>query len=174
MRLCRVTTRRYARSVVLQAWSQFNLAIAGAAAALAGLLIVALSVNVRKILANPTLPARAAASIAALVLTVLACGVGLIPDQGLWLIGVELAVPTALVVVLAVFAVRRIAVEPDVRGHDRVIKGVTVVLAPATFAVGVVLLACGVPAFGVIAAACLVAICAAVLFSWIALVEVLR
>lgn len=160
--------------MTLEGWSEFNVAIAGAAAALAGLLIVALSVNVGKIIAAATLPARAGAAIAALVVAVLASGIALIPGQPVWLLGLELAVPVGLCVVLAGVAVRRILGEKSGAGA-RAGKLVTVTIAPAAFLVGTVLLILEHPAgFGVVAAGSLVAIGAAVLFSWVALVEVLR
>lgn len=161
--------------MALEGWSEFNVAMAGAAAALAGLLIVALSVNVAKIIQYATLPARAAASVSALVLVVLTCGVALIPGQTLQLIGLELVLPTAVCVLLAVVAVRRIFTEADVKEGNRIIKTVTVALAPIGFAVGVALLLVDVGAgYTVLAFSGLLAICAAVLFSWVALVEVLR
>jgi hypothetical protein len=43
-----------------EAWFDFGVGIVGAAAALAGLLFVAISINIELILAIPTLPSRAA------------------------------------------------------------------------------------------------------------------
>ena len=44
----------------LEGWTDFNVAMVGATAALAGLLIVAMSVNIAEIMKSPTLLARAA------------------------------------------------------------------------------------------------------------------
>jgi modulator of FtsH protease len=73
-----------------EAWSDFAVMIGGASAAIAGLLVVALSISVEQILASTYLPRRAAAalvlSISPLVLAVLV----LIPDQSATSLGVEL------------------------------------------------------------------------------------
>src|SRR5690242_15326635 len=44
----------------MEGWSEFFVAEVGAAAALAGLLVVAMSINIEKIMGMPTLPPRAA------------------------------------------------------------------------------------------------------------------
>ena len=53
----------------------------GATAALAGLVIVAASVNITVIIAAPALTSRLASAIAGLVLAIVVCAVGLIPAQ---------------------------------------------------------------------------------------------
>jgi hypothetical protein len=63
------------------------MAMLGATAALAGLLIVAASVNIAKIIAAETLTARLAAAIATLVLAILTSGIALIPHIALDLFG---------------------------------------------------------------------------------------
>src|SRR5687767_3657682 len=51
----------------IEAWSEFNVAMVGATAALAGLVIVAASVNIAEIIKEASLTARLAAGIAGLV-----------------------------------------------------------------------------------------------------------
>lgn len=63
-------------------WTNFYIAGAGAAAALVGLFIVAISVNIDPIVKDRALPARAAATIATLLLALLTCMSGLMADQG--------------------------------------------------------------------------------------------
>jgi len=61
---------------------------AGASAALAGLVMVAISVNIEKILSYPQLPSRSASTIATLILALVASLAALIP-QGIGALGVE-------------------------------------------------------------------------------------
>jgi hypothetical protein len=73
----------------LDAWSDFFAAEAGAAAALSGLLFVALSINLVRILEAPHLPGRAAESLAMLVGALIVCSLGLVPGQPGTLLGGE-------------------------------------------------------------------------------------
>lgn len=66
----------------LELWAGFNGALAAASAALAGLIMVVLSVNVREVLAYPGVSARAAAALALLVLTLVCSLLGLVPAGG--------------------------------------------------------------------------------------------
>lgn len=78
-------------------WSDLYVAAAGASAALAGLLFVAVSINLDRILEFPGLPERALETLALLLGVLVVCIVGLIPGQGNVALGVELlAVSLAL------------------------------------------------------------------------------
>jgi modulator of FtsH protease len=72
-------------------WINFVIAAAGASAALAGLVIVAISVNIAKIISYPHLPARAGATIGTLILILVVSMAALVP-QGLSLLGIEIIV----------------------------------------------------------------------------------
>ncbi|WOQ70230.1 hypothetical protein RYJ27_03190 [Microbacterium limosum] len=61
-------------------WNEFNLGILGATAALAGLVIVAASVNIAKIVASRSLTARLGAGIATLVLAITASALAMFPE----------------------------------------------------------------------------------------------
>ena len=62
-------------------WTEFFVAGAGASAALAGLVFVAVSINVDRILRFPGLPERALATVMLLLSVVLVSLIGLIPGQ---------------------------------------------------------------------------------------------
>jgi hypothetical protein len=78
-------------------WENFFVAEVGAAAALTGLLFVAVSINLAKVLENPQLPGRAAESILILLGVLATATLGLVPGQprdrlGLEMLGVTLVV----------------------------------------------------------------------------------
>src|SRR5580658_2028423 len=71
----------------IAAWGDFFTACAGASAALAGLIFVALSVNIARILQFEHLPARAAAAMGALMLILTVSLAVLAPQPPVWLGG---------------------------------------------------------------------------------------
>jgi ABC-type spermidine/putrescine transport system permease subunit II len=73
-------------------WTDLFVASAGASAALTGLLFVAVSVNIKDILENPALPARALQTLLLLLGAVVVSLVGLVPAQSATALGVELLI----------------------------------------------------------------------------------
>src|SRR4051794_37748627 len=73
----------------LESWHDFFVAAAGAAAALVGLMVVAISVNIERILQYKPLPARAAAAVGSFVMALVASLSGLVTQPTL-AFGVEL------------------------------------------------------------------------------------
>lgn len=160
-----------------EGWSEFNVAMVGATAALAGLLIVAMSVNIAEIMKSPALPPRAAASIAALVLAIAAGALGLVPGQPPVIYGVEVLLGSIVASVFQVHAIRVIARDDrPATPVQRAGKGVLGVLPIAAFLVGGVLLVGGAAAAGLVAVAIgsVLAVIAAIVMAWVVLVEVLR
>jgi hypothetical protein len=156
-------------------WSEFNVAMAGATAALVGLVIVASSVNIGEIIKSRTLTARLLAGIAALVLALTVSALGLVPEIDAAWFGTLTIVVTLLAAVFQVHATRLIATDPDPADRARPLKYLVGFLPIVAYLVAGVLVLAGHPAGLYLAAAgCLLAIVSAITVSWVALVEVLR
>lgn len=157
------------------AWAEFGVALVGASAALAGLIFVAISINLREILTRPGLPGRAGEGIMTLLVALLACAVLLIPDQGTTALGLEWIV-LAVVFWLVLVRIHRRArpAYGDDRNlfygrvvlHHLVVLGLVVAgIATATGSAG---------GLYWIALATLWAIGVGVIDAWVLLVEILR
>ncbi len=73
-------------------WKDLFVASAGASAALTGLVFVAVSINLERILAYPGLPERALQTVLLLLAVVVVSILGLVPGQSRTALGVELLV----------------------------------------------------------------------------------
>jgi hypothetical protein len=157
-------------------WSDLFVATAGAAAALAGLIIVAMSVNVKTILAIPGMTSRAASTIAGLTLIVVVSCAGLFPLQPTWVLGVEIAVASAVVLVVSVHSLVRIFRDRRDRSPVEVIgKGLLIAVPVAlTLAGGLLLCASELGGLYVVGASMLLIVSAAVTNAWVLLIEILR
>jgi hypothetical protein len=71
-------------------WSDFSVAVVGAAAALTGLLFVAVSINIERILAIGTLAGRALSTMILFVVPLLVGILVLVPGQSVTALGLEL------------------------------------------------------------------------------------
>jgi hypothetical protein len=92
--------------VIIQQRAGVFTATAGAGAALAGLIIVAMSVNIKTIRGISGMTARAATTIAGLVLLVVVSCAALIPFQSRPALSIETALSAAAVLVLAARSTR--------------------------------------------------------------------
>ena len=88
-------------------WDNFFVAEVGASAALLGLLFVAVSINLAKILQYPQLPGRAAEALGALVAVLLVATCGLVPGQSTRAFGIEIVSIGAVAWVFAVITQTR-------------------------------------------------------------------
>ncbi|MRG61126.1 hypothetical protein GE115_14815 [Agromyces sp. CFH 90414] len=160
---------------MLDGWSEFNVAMLGATAALAGLLIVAMSVNIAEILKTPSLPGRAAAALAALMAAIVVTALGLVPNPPEWLFGLGALLAGALAAVFEYRATRLLVAEGS-RFGSPIAKAAAGWLPVGLFLVGAVLVLAGLPSAGLawLAGASILAIASAILHAWIVLVEVLR
>jgi hypothetical protein len=80
----------------IDSWKDFFVAQVGAAAALGGLLFVAVSINLSKILEIPALPGRAAEALFELFAVLGVASLGLIPGQTLTAFGIEILIIVGL------------------------------------------------------------------------------
>ena len=156
-------------------WNEFNLGILGAAAALAGLVIVAGSVNIGEIVKERSLTARLGAGIATLVLAITASALALFPGITLVWYGIAVLVATVLSAVFPIHAARTLLANHDPRSRYKGVRSAVNFLPTAIYAVGAVLLVAGNPGgLVVVAIGAIIAIPVALMISWVVLVEVLR
>lgn len=160
---------------MFEQWSEFNVAMAGATAALAGLVIVASSVNIAEIIKSRTLTARLLAGIAALVLALAASAFALVPEVEPAWYGILIIVSALVAALFQANATRLIATDPDPADRARPLKYIVGFLPILAYLASGVLVWVGHPSGLYLAAAgSLLAIVSAIIVSWVALVEVLR
>jgi hypothetical protein len=158
-------------------WTDFFVAAAGASAALAGLVFVALSVNISNILRSVHPPARAAAAIGALILILVSSLAALI-RQPAPALGVEILLFAPYALWLQLSSTRLgIAARSKLQRPlwEGVLNAVTGQLQVLPFVIGGILLLAGHDR-GIywIAGGCIAIFIFSVLNAWVLLVEILR
>ncbi len=155
-------------------WNNFFVAEVGATAALSGLVIVAISINVARILAFPELPGRAAEAIVTLMGALILCSLVLIP-QPLRILGIEL-LAAALIIWLLPVAVQIRARRQASAGHSPlVLRALLGQITTLPFLAAGVLIARGSEyGFYWLAAGVLLSLVTGMLNTWVLLVEILR
>jgi hypothetical protein len=160
---------------VLEPWKDFNVAMAGASGALAGLAIVAASVNIGEIVKDNSLTARLASGVATLVLALIASALGLIPGLSTAVYGTVVLVAALVALAFHVVASRRIYENKDPANLVRPVKaGVGFVPLVSYLAGAMLLMTDNATGLTYLAVASILAIISALLVSWVVLVEVLR
>lgn len=155
-------------------WHDFFVAEVGASAALTGLVIVAISINIATIIKNRLLSGRAAETVVLLTGVLLLSTLALVPGQPLRLFGIEcLAVALGMggMVALILFRARALY-HPDERRWIRI--AITLGASLPTVACGVSLLLGEGGGFYWLVPAIVVALLGGITNSWILLVEILR
>ncbi|WP_433785248.1 hypothetical protein ACQPX6_02720 [Actinomycetospora sp. CA-101289] len=157
-------------------WSDFAVGTAGAAAALAGLLFVAVSINIQTILAHRGISSRAAEALILLVTPVFLSLVLLIPEQST----VALAVELFVVATVAGSALGWLS-RPGSRAHEQplsswlgttVVPAMVVAVAPVLAGVGVLTESLG--GLYWLPAAVALGLLGGLTNAWVLLVEILR
>jgi hypothetical protein len=157
-------------------WSGFFSANVGASAALVGLVTVAISINLTRILEYEHLPSRAGESLWILAAVLAICEVALFPRISQIAFG---AVALALAVASLIFGARNqwtwSSVEPAVAVHRQVIGATTRLASSLPIGVGGGLLMLQAPE-GVIwiASGIVISLAVSVMNAWVLLVEIIR
>jgi modulator of FtsH protease len=164
-------------SSALAPWASFFETGAQTAATLTGLIIVAISVNVQRILTHKHLPARAFAALTAMVV-VLTASLSALAPQPLLAFAIEMDAIAAVALTVHIITYRRYLSGHIEAGRPRGERMFSVALAQAQ--VLPLILGAGLLTFGrpsglyYIAAALVISVIAAVIDSWVLLVEILR
>ncbi len=155
-------------------WHDFFVMTGGAAAALAGLIFVAVSLNHEAILEIPALPALAARTLAILIGLVLLSMVSLAPGQPVTALGLEITtVGLVVAVVLLGTTIRNLAADTP-RGWRISLVGLSLVAAVPTVVAGASLLASSGGGLYWLLAGFVLSIVIAVYYGWILLIEIRR
>ncbi|MBB3083884.1 hypothetical protein [Geodermatophilus sabuli] len=158
-----------------EAWSDFAVATVGACAALAGLIFVAVSINLARILEFPDLPGRAARSLGLLMALLVTCVLVLAPGQPVAVLGLEHGATGVLLAGSALPPLRGGRADPTAPAY-RVLVHAAIVLVPAAalVACGATLLAGAGGGLYWLAAAVVSGLGGATANAWVLLVEIHR
>ena len=159
----------------LEVWKDFDVAMVGALAALAGLVIVSASVNIADIVTDASLVSRLAAAIATLVLGLVVSAIGLTPVLSLTTFGVLVLVATAAASPFQVIAAGRILRNRRATNQMPAVKaGVGFLPLLAYLAGGIVIVTGGSAGLSLVALGSMLSIISGLTVSWVVLVEILR
>jgi hypothetical protein len=160
----------------MDAWQTLFASQAGVGAALTGLVFVALSINLKQILALPGLAARAGEALLLLMFPVVTGLVGVLPQTSSRVLGAEflgIALVLWLLVTWILFSGRQIVRQRPLQEIIIRVAGAQAATFPAVIA-GCLLLAGSVSGLWLLASAVLLCIVVGVGDAWVLLVEILR
>jgi uncharacterized membrane protein YiaA len=158
-------------------WHDLFVATAGASAALAGLLFVAVSINVERIVKYEGLPERGIEALAMLLVPLVVSIAGLLPGQGHLALGVELLVIAAVLagVMARLPIAHKLPEGVETPAHYLLSRQVVRLSGTVLLAIGALAVLFAV-AGGLywVAAAMVILTLGAVINAWVLLVEILR
>jgi modulator of FtsH protease len=156
--------------------NEFYVAAAGASAALAGLVIVALSVSVKQVINIPGMSTRSAASISLLVAATVISLASLVEQAPIWT-GIEIVAAGIVTLIFAIDSMVRLAkVREEGMALWSALFRTGIAAVPALlFILGGVLVLLGIKGVGgVLALGTILAIVVAVINTWVVLIEIRR
>jgi hypothetical protein len=160
----------------IHAWVEFGVAVAGAAAVLTGLVFVAVSINLERVLQVPGLPDRAGESVLMFLAVLIYSLFLLVPGQSTTALGIELLVTglmfAAVLVLVAALGFRRPTTQPLSWRVTRVVAALCSSV-PAVVAGATLMAEAGGGLYWLFAAIVL-ALLAGVGNAWVLLVEIVR
>jgi modulator of FtsH protease len=153
-------------------WSEFGVAVLGGAAALAGLLFVAVSLNIEEVLRYSGVPARSAATLGLLVSILLTATFLVTPDQPRIAVAVEILVVGVGMLIGAIYAMMR---QRDAPTQKAMVSSLLLVL-PAVLLIVAGVSLCAEAGGGLywVAAAVAVGFVSTSANAWVVLVEIKR
>jgi modulator of FtsH protease len=161
----------------MEGWGEFYIAEVGAAAALAGLLVVAISINIEKIMAIPTLPSRAAQTLIIVGAALVLASFGLFPGQSAAAFGWEALAIGAVIALTGLVEARALGAKR--RPTDPLVWTIFPLVLVAISALppiigGILLLVGNESGAYWIAVGIIMAFVTTLLSGWVLLVEILR
>jgi len=158
-------------------WADFFVAEVGASAALAGFVIVAISINLNQIIAYPTLPGRAAETLVAPTGVLVVSSYMLVPGQPLAALVTELLVTGGVMWLMPVIIQFRTyrAGDKEAPRRSLVVRCILSLLSSVPILIAAALMLKGEPnAIAWMVPGIIVSLVATVINAWVLLVEIVR
>ena len=157
-------------------WADFFVAEVGASAALAGFVIVAISINLNQIIAYPTLPGRAAETLVAPTGVLVVSSYMLVPGQQLAALVTELFVTGGVMWLMpTIIQIRTWRAEVAVPRRSLVVRCTLSLFSSVPILIAAALMLMGDPnAIAWMVPGIIVSLVATVINAWVLLVEIVR